>query len=135
HRRLLQVGEVLVELLGEQHSLVDDGLEGKAGQVPVLGAVDGGSADLAIGTLADHIELALELHLILDRRVAPDEDLPDERLGGLGSLAEGGVVRRHGAPAEERLPFGLDVVLEYFHQPGALVGLRGRKTSPLAYSP
>ena len=64
HRRVLQVGEILVDLLGEQHALVDERLAGQAGDVPVLGAGDRGGADLAVGALADDVELALERHVV-----------------------------------------------------------------------
>ncbi|MFO1425425.1 MAG: hypothetical protein U1F11_00315 [Steroidobacteraceae bacterium] len=73
----------------------------------VLGAAERGDADLVVGALADHVELALELRLVGRLRAAGDEHLADERFAGLGRLAEHGVVRRHGARAEVDLPLGL----------------------------
>ena len=107
----------LVELLGEQHALVDEGLVRQAAQVPVLGAVDGRGADLAVGALPDDVELALEFRFIAHARAAPDEYLADERLAGARGLPERAVVHRHRAPAEDDLPFGLDDVLEDLDQP------------------
>jgi hypothetical protein len=40
HRRIAQVGEILVHLLGQQHALVDDRLVGQAGNVKPVSALD-----------------------------------------------------------------------------------------------
>ncbi len=108
----MQVWEVLVELRREQHSLVDQGAAGEARHVPGLGARQRRGADLAVGTLADHVELALEVELLGDRRVAPDEHLAHERLAGAGRLAEHAVDGRHGPPADDVLALGLHQLLE-----------------------
>ena len=113
-------GKYCAKLLGEQHSLVDDRLVGQAREVPILGAVDRGGADLAVGALADDVELALERHVVLDRGIAADEHLTDEWFARLCRLSQRGVVGRHRAPAEDRLPFGLDDVFEDFGESAAL---------------
>ena len=120
HRRVLEVGKIVHELGRQQHALVDEGLEGKAAEIPVLGPVEGGVADLGVPALADDVELALECHVVRQARVAADENLPDGRFAGLRRFAERGVVGRHGAPAEHRLPFGLDDLLEAFLEAPAL---------------
>ncbi len=117
HGRVLEIGEVPGELLGEQHPLVDEGLVREARKVPVLRAVDGRGADLAVGALPDDVELALEFRFVAHAGAAPDEYLADERLAGARGLPERAVVHRHRAPAEDDLPFGLDDVLEDLDQP------------------
>ena len=112
HQRVVQVGEVLVELRREQHALVDDGARGKADYVPVLGARERRGANLVVGALADHVELALERQVVVDVGAAGDEHLPHERLAGARSLAEHAVVGRHSAPAEHGQAFRLHDLLE-----------------------
>jgi hypothetical protein len=76
-----QIGIVLVDLLGHEHALIDNGLVGKAGDVELMAAGHFGVADGVLGAFADDVELALEGHVIGELRVAPDEDLAHERLG------------------------------------------------------
>ncbi len=135
HGRVLEVGEIPGELLGEQHSLVDEGLVREAAEIPVLRAVDGRGADLAVGALPDDVELALEFSLVAHGGAAPDEYLPDERLAGAGGLAEGAVVHRHRAPAEDDLPLGLDDVLEYLDQPPPPGRIAGEEDEPARILP
>ena len=125
-RRVLEVGVVLLELLGQKHPLVDEGLEREAGNVPVLRPVDGGHPDLVVGPLPDDVELPLEGHLV-EGRVPADEDLPDERLGGLGRLSQRGIVGRHRPPADERLALGLDDLLEALLDSAALDPVAGEE--------
>jgi hypothetical protein len=56
---------------------------GEAGDIPVLGAGERGGADLGVGALADHVELALELRSSVMSGRAADEDLAHERLADL----------------------------------------------------
>src|SRR5262249_769033 len=51
--------------------------------------------------------------VVTDAMVAADENLPDDRLGLAGRLAERRVVRRHVAPAEERLPLVADDLVHH----------------------
>jgi hypothetical protein len=71
-------------------------------------------------SLADHVELALELVLVRRVRAATDEHLAHEGLGSLGRLAEHGVVGGHGACAEVDLSFGLHHAREHFFDLAAL---------------
>jgi len=109
----VQVREILVQLAGEQHALEDHGAAGQAHHEPGLRAGHGGRADLVVGALADHVELALEVELVGDLRVAADEHLAHERLAGAGRVAEHAVVRLHRAPADHRLALGLNDLLEF----------------------
>ena len=112
--RLVQVGIVLAELVGEEHALVDDRAARQRHDVvvrkpPLALAVRDVGDDLA-----QDVEPALELVLGLDAGAAPDEHLHVERLGRLHRLAERGIVVRHLAPAEQRQAFlrhllGVDV--------------------------
>ncbi len=113
HQRVVQVGEVLVELRGEQHALVDDRARREAHDVPVLGARECRGADLAVGALADDVELALEREVVGDVGAAGDKHLPHEGFARAGGLAEHAVVGRHGAPAEHGHAFRLHDLLEF----------------------
>ena len=116
HRGVDEVGKILRDLLGEEHAFVDERLHREARDIPRFGSGDRGGADVVIGALADHVELPLEIEIGGDVCSAADEDLAHERLAGDGGVAEGLVIRRHRAPAEEELPFGLDDLLEdFFH--------------------
>ena len=81
--RVVQVGVIGPELVGEEHALVDHGAAGDrhrviAGEPPLLAGVD------RVGDrLAQHIEAPLELVLAPDLAAAPDEDL---QMHGLGRL-------------------------------------------------
>ena len=112
HRGVLQVGEVVVHLVGGEHALVNEGARREARDIPGLGAGEGRGADLAVGTLPDDVELALEGEFVGQLRRAGDERLPHERLGGLGGVAQRGVLGRHGAPSEELAALGLHDLLE-----------------------
>src|ERR1700712_3553828 len=74
---VLQIEVERPQLRRGQHSLVDEGLAGKAWEIdsfapwPVLAWPL--VAELVLGTLADHIRAAFELHA----RAAGDEDLPE----------------------------------------------------------
>ena len=74
--RMMQVGVIVAELIGEEHALVD---ERAAGQRHGIEA-DVVTAGLAIDGVGDHlaqdVELALERRLVRDARPAADEDLP-----------------------------------------------------------
>ncbi|MDF3022347.1 MAG: hypothetical protein K0Q92_3650 [Steroidobacteraceae bacterium] len=123
HQRVLQVEEIRVQLVGGQHALVDQGLVRQRHHVPVLGAADGRHADLVVRALADHVELALELGLVDRLRSAADEHLAREGLGGLGGLAQHGVVHGHGARAQVHLAFGLHHAREHFFDLATLRGV------------
>ena len=112
HQRVVQVGEVLVELRREQHALVDDRACREAHDVPVLGARQRGRADFVVGALADDVELALEGKVVGDLGAARDEHLAHEGFARTRGLAEHAVVGRHRAPAQHRQSFRLHHLLE-----------------------
>ena len=57
-----------------------------------------------LGKLANHVQLPLERQIIRDPFAAADENLPHDGFRRLGGGAERGIVGRHGAPAQHRLP-------------------------------
>ena len=132
HRRIAQIGEVLLELRRQQHAFVDQRLVREARDVPGRGAFHRRCADLAVGALADHIELALERELIFDLRIAADEHLAHERLAGLGRLAKHRIVGGDRAPAEDRLAFGLHDLLELFFDAATQGRVAGQKDDAAA---
>ncbi len=110
--RVVQVRIVLRQLVGCEHAFVTKGLVGHAGAVPVMAAFEARVADLGDRALADHVELALERHVVGQIRAAPDEDLAHERFARLRGVADHRVVRRYRAPADHFLPFLGDNHLE-----------------------
>ena len=106
--RVVQVGVIGAELVGQEHALVDDGAAGDrdriiAGKPALLAGVDG-----IRDRLAQDVEPALELVLALDLLAAADEHLQVHGLGRLHRLAERRVVGRHLAPAKQRHALALD---------------------------
>ena len=112
HQRVVEVREILVELRREQHALEDDRARREADDVPVLGAGQRRGADLAVGALAHHVQLALEREVVGDVGAAGDEHLAHERFARARRLAQHAVVGRHGAPAEHGHALGLHHLLE-----------------------
>ena len=108
--RLVQIGVVLAELVGEEHALVDHGAARHRARVIAGHAAVAALIDRLRDRLAQDVEPALELVLGLGRAVAADEDLHVIGLGRLHGDAERGIVGRHVAPAEQHHAFGLDLV-------------------------
>ena len=108
--RVRQVGEIVLDLAGGQHPLVDDGAAGNALEVEVLAAWPAAAvADLVAGPLADDVELALEVELPGQSVAGADEQLPYAGLTGARRVAEIGLAGGHVAPAQDRLAlFGGD---------------------------
>src|ERR1051325_5974494 len=101
------VAEVWIEgrqLARGQHSLVDDRSGREARDVEHAALVYPALGSLA-DALAYHVELALKGQLVRGCHSAPDENLPDERLGGFRRWANHRVLRRHSAPSEHALTF------------------------------
>ena len=119
HGGMHQVREVLRQLLGEQHALVDERAARQARDVPLLRAVHRRRSNLVVRALADHVELALEGRLIGKRRIAPDERLAHEGFAGERGVAQGGTVGGDRAPAQEGLAFRLHDLLETLFEPPA----------------
>ena len=121
HRALSQqrvaeiVGEVEAELLGREHSLIDQGAARQAREVEVLVIVEPRVFDLFFKPLADDIELPLEPIGVADRAAAADEGVPHHRLDRPGALAQRAGVGLDAPPAEKLLPFLGDDPLEVIH--------------------
>src|SRR3972149_4337592 len=84
HDRVHDVGIHRLDLVRREHPLIDEGVGREARQVeePPLGHV--GAVDGVLHALANDVEGPLELPVVLDSRVPPDEDLPDDGLDGPG---------------------------------------------------
>ena len=108
--RLMQVGIILAELVGEEHALVDHGAARHRHRVIAGKAAVAALIDRLRDRLAQDVEPALELVVGLRRAVAADEHLHVGGFGRLDGLAERGIVGRHVAPAEQHQAFGLDLV-------------------------
>ena len=60
-----QVGEELLHLVGQQHSLVDQRSAGEAGDIEVVAAWEPALLpDRVLGPAADHVELSLKGHFV-----------------------------------------------------------------------
>ena len=127
HRWLQQIGEVAFELRRQEHALVNKGLVRQAAEVPELGSIHRRGADLVMGALADDVEFALERHGIGQFRAATNKHLAYGGFARPGGLSERGIVGRHRAPAEDRLSFRLDDLLEAFLQAAPLRDVLGEK--------
>ncbi len=108
--RLVQVGVVGAELIGEEHALVDHGAARHRDRVIAEGAPLAHGVEASRDRLAQEVEAALELVLGELAAALADEDLLVHRLGRLDGLAERRVVGRHLAPAEELHAFGRDLL-------------------------
>ena len=116
--RVRQVGEHRLDLVGDEHPLVHDGVRRQARDIEevALGRIElvHGQAD----ALPDDVEPAFEAgacpagtgvrRLGRRRRGAADEHLPHHRLAAAGGRPERGAVRRHVAPAQQALPLFID---------------------------
>ena len=107
-QRMMQIGVIGAELIGQEHALVDQRAAGQRHGVEA----DVAAAGLAVDGVGDHlaqdVEPALEIVLVLDVGPAADEHLPVGRLGLDHRGRQAGIVGRHVAPAEQLQPFGLD---------------------------
>ncbi len=108
--RLVQVGIILAELVGQEHALVDHGAARHRARIIAGEAAVAALIDRLRDRLAQDVEPALEIVLGLRRAVAADEHLHVGRFGRLHGFAERGVVGRHVAPAEQHQAFLLDLV-------------------------
>ena len=113
--REIQVRQVQVEvpdLGGRQHPFVYDGMARQAGNVEVRAHFLAGRRNLLFRQAPDYVELALEVHLVLQVGAAADEDLDDARAHGGRLFADAAVVDGHFAPAQDGLSFFADDALE-----------------------
>ncbi len=114
HVGIRQVGVVGVHLVGDEHALVHDGAAGQAGDVEGVGPGRVQDLDGMFGFFSDDVELALKGQIVLPQAGSfGDESLPNHRLGRLGRVAEGRVVRGHVAPAQK----GLALLLHNLFEP------------------
>ena len=98
--RVVQVGIVGRELVGEEHALVDHRAARDRHRIVVRAAPFALAVENAGNRLAQDVEAALEFILRGDLRAARDEHLLVHRLGRLHRFAERRIVGRHVAPAE-----------------------------------
>ncbi len=99
--RIVQVGIIGAELIGEEHALVDHGAARDRHRIIVRGAALAPAVKRAGDGLPQDVEPALELVLRRHFRIAGEEHLLVERLGRLHRFAERRIVGRHVAPAED----------------------------------
>ena len=115
---VFQVGEVDLDLLGQEHALVDDRLRRQRADVEI---VVGGEVLLThqvFGPLARQIERQFQTRQ--GDRAVSDKSLLHRRFVGLGVAAQRGVVGRHVAPAEEAQVVLAHRLLEGLHARSAL---------------
>ena len=105
-----QVGEIVHDLVGDQHALIDDGPGREAGRIKEVSIGDFATvANLVFSALADDVELALKGQRVVALHLAAaDENLALKRLAQLGGVAQGGVVGGHVPPAEQALALFFD---------------------------
>ena len=105
---MMQIGVIGPELIGEEHALVDQRAAGQRHGVEA----DVAAAGLAVDGVGDHlaqdIEPALEIVLVLHVWSAADEHLTVRRLGLDHGGRKTGIVERHVAPAEQLQSLGID---------------------------
>ena len=106
--RVVQVGIILAELVGQEHALVDHRAAGDRHRVIVTDAPFALVVDRARDRLAQHVEPALELAFGKLLLALADEHLLVLGLGRLHRFAERSVVVRHVAPADKSQPLALD---------------------------
>ena len=112
-QRMMQIGVIRPELIGEEHALVDQRAAGQRYGIETDVAAAGIAVDGVGDHLAQHVEPALEIVLILDVGPATDKHLAVRRLGLDHRCREAGIVRRHVAPAEQLQPLRLDDALDH----------------------
>ncbi len=112
-QRVRQVGELLLDLHRVQHALVDDRAMRKGRDVEQRRFAHRRAPDRVLDALADQVELAFEGIVVGDIGGAADEDLLEIRLTGFGGRADGAVVHRQDAPAQQGLAFLGDDAREF----------------------
>ncbi len=119
HRRIFQVGEVMLQLRGVEHALVNQCLAGQARQVEHPALFQARLPSSLLHALADDVQPALERQFIAWKTALPtNENLPHRRLAPFGSGADVGVIGRHVPPAQDGLSLLADDLLEgLLHSP------------------
>ncbi len=106
--RVVQVGIIGAELVGQEHALVDHRAAGDRHRVIAGDAPRPAAVDRVGDRLAQDVEPALELVLGDLLLAAADEHLQVHRLGRLDRFTERRIVGRHVAPAEQRKALARD---------------------------
>ena len=103
--RILEIKEVIAELGGEQHALVDERTRRQRHGIETLGALVIEIVDGVRDHLAQQEQFALESFLVGRARTTTNENLLMHGLGRLDAFAKTGRINRHIAPAQECLAF------------------------------
>ncbi len=126
HARLGKFRVKLSHLFGHQHSLVNNGPVGKAGNVEKFAAFGFGVANFIFRTLADHIKFALKRHRVGKLGVAGHKNLFHNRFFGTCGRPHGRIISLNLSPAEKLVALFLNNTLNNFLGVLALI-LVGRK--------
>ncbi len=113
HAWIPQVAEVFAHLVGQQHSLVNDGARGQRRNIKACALPLAELADHMLCGLADNEQFALEGVLVRSVFAAPDEYLANHRFDRLDAFTQGAVIDRHIAPGQQSLPLGFDFLGQY----------------------
>ena len=101
HQGIIQVGIILIELLGQKHAFINQRFVGKAGDVPVTRLGERQLRYQVRRAFPYDIQFPLERHVLFEGAATRDKDLPDEGLGGLGRGAQRSIVCGDRAPADD----------------------------------
>ena len=144
------VGQVAVvgpQLVGQEHALVDHRPTAQRHDVELGLLALGLAVDRVGDDLAQDVEAPLEAVLVDLVGAAADEHLHVHRLDVGYQRRQPGVVHRHGAPAEQHVPLGLDrrrddllavgaqrvLARHEYHRHGVLARLRQLEAQPAAF--
>ncbi len=126
-----EIAEVALQLVGDEHPLVDQRLVRQAGDVEELAAFERAAvADFVLRALADDVEPALEGQVVHDARTPCDEDHPHLGFRPPGRLAERPIVDLDRPPPDDALPFGGDDLLEVDLDRAPVVDIRRQEDHP-----
>src|SRR5690606_20622950 len=101
-----EIGEVSLQLIRDKHPFVNERLVGKAREVEIFSAFELPSIpDLLLSAATNDEQLAFEIHIIQDGRIAFDEDHAHFRLGALCRFTDHAVIRLYRTPAKHTLTF------------------------------
>ncbi len=117
------VGQIVIEpldLVGQQQAFINDHPRRQAGDIAILLLLQLAQTDVGLQPLANDVQLPFQ-HVGRRLLAARDEHLPDERLDVARRATQHAVVDRHVAPAEQRLPFLGDNLLQPLFAPMAFV--------------
>src|SRR5262249_6707049 len=93
--RVAEVRKIDLDLFGGQHAFVNQGSRREAREVELRRGL--------FDTLANQVELSLEVVDALDIPITAYKDLLENRFDGLGALADRGIVSSNVSPSENRL--------------------------------